>query len=306
MDKRINLYSEYLTKKYNAPTFRVGVDGGFSCPNRGEDRTRPGCAYCCGNGSRAPYLDKQVSFEGQIEKSIAFLKKRYGAKEFLLYFQAFSSTYSFDLDILRQRYDKALSYHPFRELIVSTRPDCVDKDICELLASYKSGLDDVWVELGLQSMHERTLDRIKRGHGFEQFKKAVSICHRYGLNTAVHLILGLPGESAGEMMGTVRAVAELGVHGIKFHNLLLPRDTELYHEYLAGELSLPCTERYMEYLIEAIELLPPEVIVMRLTCDHRVPGTPGRLGHKTRFHDNFHMEMKKRGACQGRLYEKQA
>ena len=312
-------YATYLKNKYRRTVYRVSVDAGFSCPNRGPDRSAPGCLYCDERGSRAPYLEHGQASAGlrggaatvdwrrdlqqQIDRGREFLRSRYGADLFILYFQAFSGTYA-PVDKLREIYDFALECAHFRELAVSTRPDCIDPAKAELLASYLSDDFDVWVELGLQSANQRSLRRINRGHSVADFDRAFQICRAAGLKVTVHLIFGLPGEGMAEIRRTIGYVAGLNPEGVKIHNLHIPTGCPLYAEYLSGELSVPCAARHLEYTIAALERLPPDTVVMRLTCD-----TPGQLlaaprgfPGKALFLSRLRQEMESRNARQGRLY----
>ena len=273
-------YGSYLKNRYGKSAFRVGIDAGFSCPNRAGGRSSSGCSYCDAFGARAMYQRTEGALSDQVDenlkkdiaeqsdKAVEFLKKRYKAEILLLYFQAFSGTYA-PVEHLRAVYDYALSLQPFKELIVSTRPDCIDQEKAELLASYRQKGLDVWVELGLQSSNDDTLRRVKRGHSVDDFRKAFFLLREYGIKTAVHLIFGLPGEGAEEINETARYTAELNPEGVKFHNLHIPYNSDIYNEYLRGEADAPTTEEYLEYVISAIELMPESTVIMRLTCDSR-------------------------------------
>ena len=299
-----NNYSNYLIKKYGKKAFRVSVDIGLSCPNRGEDRSRPGCTYCDGNGARATYLDKSVEIREQVERGVRFLKKRYNAEIFLLYIQAFSGTYG-ETDELKEIYDYCLSLGDFREIIVSTRPDCIDEEKAALLASYREKGLEVWVELGLQSSHDRTLVRINRGHTVADFEKAFHMLRERGIKLITHLIFGLPDESFDDMMMSVKYLASLKPEGIKLHNLHVPLSTPLFDEYLKGELSVPCGMRHITYLVKAIELLPEDMVIMRVTCDtpDKRRAAPRRDLRKGEIYTILAKEMIRQGARQGRLYK---
>jgi len=311
-------YATYLKHKYGQAVYRVSVDAGFSCPNRGPDRSAPGCLYCDERGSRAPYLDytdaaaRQSTAGGskdwrqdlrsQIDSGRRFLRSRYGADLYILYFQAFSGTYA-PVETLRTIYDFALGCAPFRELAVSTRPDCIDAARADLLASYRRDDFDVWVELGLQSGNEESLRRINRGHSVEDFDDAFRICRSQGLKLTVHLIFGLPGEGIDEIRRTIDYVAGLKPEGVKIHNLHIPTGCPLYSEYLSGELSVPCAGRHLEYTIQALERLPRDTVIMRLTCDtpEALLAAPRPFPEKARFLTRLREEMKGRGTWQGRL-----
>ncbi|MBN1696446.1 MAG: TIGR01212 family radical SAM protein [Spirochaetales bacterium] len=298
-----NAYALYLKRLYGRSVYRVAVDAGFSCPNRGKTRSHPGCTYCDEYGSRAPYLGHGGSLEEQIEGAIKFLKNRYGAEDYILYFQAFSSTFG-SVEDCRAIYDRALRLAPFKELVVSTRPDCISVDIADLLDSYVKPDMKVWVELGLQSASDTTLKRIRRGHTVATFTEAYRLLKGKGINVAVHLIFGLPGEGSREIRKTVSFMSGLAPDGIKIHNLHIPRDTAIHREFLAGELVVPSPQRHLEYVIQGLELLPPETIIMRLTCDTPPERLvfPGHFWEKSRFYAAVREEMRKRNTWQGRCY----
>ncbi len=297
-------YSEYLKRRYGNTVYRVGVDGGFSCPNRIEGRSDHGCTFCGSFGARSAYLgDSETIIGDQITKSIGFLKRRYKAEEYILYFQAYSSTFG-DVHDIKRTYDYGLSLGNFKELVVSTRPDCVTEEICSLLKSYIRADFDVWVELGLQSSSDDSLKRINRGHSYADFEKAYKLLKSHGIKVAVHLIFGLPGEESSDILNSVKAVANLKPDGVKFHNLHIPTGTVMFEEYLRGELSFPSSSRHAEYVAHAIECMPPETVIMRLTTD--TPGSrhlvPGYFLDKSIVYNKVNSILKKRDSYQGRFY----
>jgi len=296
-------YSAYLKENYGEAVYRVAVDAGFSCPNRGPDRSSPGCSYCDDQGARAPYLAGIREIHSQIDQGLRVMRRRYGARLYALYFQAFCGTFA-PAQRLKEIYDGALSCAPFRQMIVSTRPDCIDEAVADLLAGYRSPGLEVWVELGLQSASDRSLKRIRRGHTVECFAKAYKLLQQRGLKQTVHLIFGLPGEGLAEILETARYVAGLVPEGIKIHNLHIPRGSPLYQEYLCGELTVPTDRRHLEYVIRALELLPPETVIMRLTCETPEPrrACPRRTWPKALFYRRLALEMGRRETWQGRLY----
>ena len=296
-------YSRYLRERHGCAVHRVAVDAGFSCPNRGADRSRPGCSYCDAHGSRAPYLDGcSGSLERQVQKGIAFYRRRHGDGAFILYFQAYSNTNA-PVDDLRRVYDHGLSLADFRGLNVATRPDCVDGPKADLLASYRDRGLEVWVELGLQTARDQTLSRIRRGHTFADFERAFELLRSRGLKIGVHLIFGLPGEGAAEIQETVSALARLRPDGVKIHNLHVPVATPLAREFARGELTVAGPRRHLQYVISAIEQLPPRTVIMRLTCDTPAEklAAPRGFWSKERFLSELGAEMRARGAFQGRL-----
>ncbi len=329
-------YSSYLKNKYGTSAYRVAVDAGFSCPNRNEDKTG-GCTYCDELGAMAvyqrgqeadlahngsyPVIDgiddlplhlqhnkrdiegRKIRIKEQIDNSIKFLKRRYNPEYLLLYFQAFSNTFA-PVSELKDIYDYSLSLANFKELIISTRPDCISRTNIDLLSSYKKKGIDVWVELGLQTSNNISLNRINRGHSRNDFIAAFKMLKDNGIKTTVHLIFGLPGEGHDEIMNSINFLAELKPEGVKIHNLHIPIGTEMFSEYLMGELTVPSGLRHLEYTIEAIESLPVSTIIHRLTCDtpsHRL-GAPRTFFKKGSFYNLLLREMELRGSWQGRLY----
>ena len=298
-----NSYSNYLRQKYGQPVYRIGIDAGFSCPNRGKNRSNPGCSYCDEDGSRAPYLGNERDLKKQVETAIPFLKKRYSAKTFILYFQAFSNTFA-PVSELKRIYDYALSLAPFRELIIATRPDCIDRKKAQLLSYYNNMGLDVWVELGLQSSNNKTLKLINRGHTVEQFITAYKILKENKIKVTVHIIFGLPGEQWEEIEQTLRFIAAIRPQGLKIHNLNITLNTELYKEFLTGEVNAPVAERHLEYTIKALEIMPPETVIMRLTTDTRPEKliNPRYFISKGDFYRIIREKMQQRNSFQGKFF----
>jgi len=306
MEEPFRSHARYLKDRYGAVAYRVAVDAGFGCPNREGGGT--GCSYCGQSGSRAPYLPPTVDEEPaglrrQVDGALGFLRRRYGAQVFLLYFQAFSGTHA-PVERLRLIYDEGLSLAPFRELIVSTRPDCVDGQKAALLASYRTPERDVWVELGLQSAQDPTLSRIRRGHSVADFERAYFLLKPLGIKVGVHLIFGLPGETAADMEATMRYVAGLRPDGVKFHNLHVSRGAALYGEFQKGEVSAPGPRAHLEYVIRALELLPPDTVILRLVCDtpSECLAAPRMFPPKAEFRQLLMRTMEERATRQGRLF----
>ena len=322
---RWNNYREYLLDKYGTSLYRVGVDGGFSCPNRTKER-QGGCTFCDGTGSIAVYqrtsesafrhdssFDEGVSeevllrfqsIENQIKKGLEFIHRRYKAKLAALYFQSWTNTYD-SADNLKHIYDMALSCGDFSEFIVSTRPDCVEDDVADLLAGYITEDREVWVELGLQSASDETLRRINRGHTLSDYIKCMERLHKRGIKVCTHVILGLPGEEREDFIETAKVLNEVGSEGVKIHNLHIPGGTNMAEEYLEGEITSWSTERYMNEVEYFLRLLNPEMIIERLVCEtpsHRLMA-PRHFMDKSLFLRTLNDKMEKDNTRQGDLYE---
>ncbi len=300
MEPPFTSYSEYLRQTYGEKTYRVSVDGGFSCPKGAEGER---CAFCSEEAARAPYLGTAEGMREQVEKGVRFLHARYAAGAFLLYFQASCATNAPAAELARI-YGSALALAPFRGLSVGTRPDCIDDEKADLLSSYLKPGFDVWVELGLQSASDRTLAAVRRGHTRADFLRAYHACRGRGLKVAVHLIFGLPGESARDMEDTVRFVAGLDPDGVKLHNLHVPQTAPFASELPKGELTVPGPLSHLEYVISALELLPPRTVIMRLTTDTPRDRllAPRGFWDKQTFQSRLISEMISRGARQGRRF----
>ena len=322
---RWNNYREYLLNKYGTSLYRVGVDGGFSCPNRTKER-QGGCTFCDGTGSIAVYqrtsesafrhdssFDEGVSeevllrfqsIENQIKKGLEFIHRRYKAKLAALYFQSWTNTYD-TADNLKHIYDMALSCGDFSEFIVSTRPDCVEDDVADLLAEYITKDREVWVELGLQSASDETLRRINRGHTLSDYIKCMERLHKRGIKVCTHVILGLPGEEREDFIETAKVLNEVGSEGVKIHNLHIPGGTKMAEEYLEGEITSWSTERYMNEVEYFLRLLNPNMIIERLVCEtpsHRLMA-PRHFMDKSLFLRTLNDKMEKDNTRQGDLYE---
>lgn len=327
-----NKYSSYLKERYGELAYRVSVDAGFSCPNRKNGRNSPGCIFCDEAGSRAVYLRNDngsypeflkfkesgladyppfwsyQSVESQINRAINFLSRRYKAKYFLLYFQAFSSTYA-AASILKEIYDTALDLCPqgnlFKELIVSTRADCIDKEKAQLLASYKNEnkVEDVWCELGLQTASDRLLKLINRGESVDDFVKSYNILKEAGIKVGVHIICGLPSETPQEQDKTISLLQKLKPDGIKIHNLNVIRGTALHTMYEKNPFHVDNMEEHIMRIIYYLRRLPAATTVMRLTCDSDSLNliAPSKKWNKSQLAILLEKKMRELGAYQGDL-----
>ncbi len=267
-----NSYSSYLEEKYGYRIWRVGVDAGFSCPNRNAQR-HGGCVFCDALGAAAAY---QRSFDGssvrfqsikdQIERGRTFMKRRYGAEHFALYFQAFSNTFA-PVDNLREIYDAGLEGNVWDALIVSTRPDCIDENKVALLSSYRDRGLEVCVELGLQSGSDEILKAMNRGHDVSCFLRSAQLVRNAGLELSVHTILGFPGEGEEELALTADVVNRSGAQFIKLHNLNIVEGTALHAQYLKGEAQAPDLQEYVAKACFLLRRIRADIVVERLICE---------------------------------------
>jgi radical SAM protein (TIGR01212 family) len=263
--KRYNLFSGHLKERFGGRVHKISVDGGFSCPNRGDTRSRPGCLFCDPAGSGAVGIEQGLPIAEQLERGKEVMIRKYKARQFLAYFQPFSNTYA-PPRRLRALYDEALGVDGIVGLALGTRPDCLPDEVLDLLAEYHRRTY-LWLEIGLQSIHDRTLDFLRRGHDYRTFLRAWQAARERGLRICVHVILGLPGESRDQILATADEMARLGVDGIKLHLLHILEGTPLGDFYREGRIDVLSQEDYVALVADFIERLPEGTLIHRLTGD---------------------------------------
>ena len=264
--KRYRDFNTYLKEIFAERVQKISLDAGLGCPNRDGTISRRGCIFCDRRGSgTGALINHGLSIEQQIAEAKGFIQKRYKAKKFIAYFQSFTNTYA-PLSQLKALYDRALIHKDMVGLSVATRPDCVNREILTLLSSYQAD-HLVWLEYGLQSSHDKTLKLINRGHDVTCFKQSVLMADEYSINICAHIILGLPGEDREMMLQTARFLSNLPIRGVKIHLLYVVKGTplsELYHKE-----GFRCLNRneYANLVVDFLELLPPDMVIQRLTGD---------------------------------------
>ena len=260
-------FNTYLRGLFGCRVQKITVDAGLTCPNRDGKVRYGGCIYCNERGSGTGE-GKILSIRQQLEKGKKILGKKYKAKKFLAYFQSFSNTYA-PLDRLKAMYAEALDVSDIVGLTIGTRPDCVSEEVLDLISGYKKS-HLVWMEYGLQSAHDRTLQKINRGHTVKDFVDAVERTRLRDLPICVHIILGLPGENREDILGTARFLARMDIQAVKIHLLYVIRGTKLHEMYKKREYHCLNRETYIELVCDFLAFLPPHVIIQRLTGDpHR-------------------------------------
>ena len=253
-----------LRERFGCRVQKISLDAGLTCPNRDGRVGFGGCIYCnsLGSGTGA---SRYHSITSQLESGRDFLRHRYKAQKFIAYFQSFSNTYA-PPEQLRILYEEALAVPDIVGLAIGTRPDCVDEFVLDLLGELGEKTY-ISVEYGLQSIHNRTLDLINRGHTFETFLHAVTRTRARDLETCVHVILGLPGEDKADMLDTARALGQMDIQAVKIHLLYVIPNTPLHRLYDEGVYRCLSREAYVDILCDFLSLLPPHVIIQRLTGD---------------------------------------
>ena len=300
-DKRYNQYSAYLKNKFGVKVYKITLDAGFSCPNRDGVISKGGCIFCDEGGSFSQAHSNLLSIEDQIEAGIETLSKRFKAEKFMSYFQAYSNTYK-PVKELEKIYNSALKRDEIVGISIGTRPDCVDEEKLNLIAGYK---DDyyTWVEYGLQSIHDKTLKRINRGHDYDCFLQAYEKTKEKGINVCVHVIFGL-WETHDEIMQTAQKLAELGVDGVKIHMLCALENTKLADMYARGEIDFISEEEYVQTVCDFLEYLPKNTTIHRLAGNGLKKNliAPRWLGAKLDCLNKIDRELIKRNSYQSSKY----
>ncbi len=291
----------YWRNMFGCNVHKLAIDAGFTCPNRDGHVAVGGCIYCDGRGSKL----RRQGILPLVAEQIASGKKYYKpqASKFIAYFQTFTNTYA-PVEKLQALYDEALAQDDVIGLSIGTRPDCLGSDVVELLSEYAKKYH-IWVELGLQSVHDKTLSFINRGHNFQQFVEAVNSLAGRGLNICVHIIIGLPGESDEDVLATARTLAAMPVNGIKIHSLLALEGTSLGEMYKKGSVNLITKEKYVSLTADVLEVLPPEMVIQRLTADgyRDIFLAPDWAMNKLDVLNSINKELKRRDSYQGKNYK---
>ena len=300
-DKRYNQFSAYLKNKFGTKVYKITLDAGFSCPNRDGTISTGGCIFCDDGGSFSQAHSNKLSIQKQVETGIETLSARFKAEKFMAYFQAYSNTYK-PVNELEKIYKSALCNDKIVGISIGTRPDCVDNEKLNLIASFKNNYE-TWIEYGLQSIHDKTLKKINRGHDFDCFLRAYEKTKEKGIKVCAHVIFGL-WETHDEIIQTAQKLAELKVDGVKIHMLCALKNTLLASMYEKGEINFMNEDEYVNLVCDFLEYLP------KTTSIHRLAGNglskdliaPQWLGAKFDCLNKIDKEFLNRNSYQGSKY----
>lgn len=257
--------NEELQKRFGVKAYKLALDGGFTCPNRDGTRGTRGCIFCSGSGSGEFAADSASTIPQQIEQAKQRIAAKYRTGKYIAYFQNFTNTYG-SIERMEQLFGAAIRHSEVVALSVATRPDCLPDEALALLQTLNTQ-KPVWVELGLQTIHPQSAAYIRRGYDLPVFDDAVKQLKQAGLETIVHQIIGLPGESDAQIIQTARYIGQSGADGIKLHLLHVLKGTDLALDYAAGKFETLTLEHYISLLERCLQVLPPEVVIHRLTGD---------------------------------------
>lgn len=258
-------FNKYLKDKFGQKVYKISLDGGFTCPNRdGKTGTR-GCIFCSKGGSGDFAENRDMSITEQIESGKKKLEKKIKSGKYIAYFQAFTNTYA-PVETLRQKYEEAINHPDIVALSIATRPDCLGDDVLRLLDEMNK-IKPVFVELGLQTIHQKSAKYIRRGYDLSVYDKAVKDLKKIGVNVVVHVILGLPNESENDMLETVKYVCESGANGIKLQLLHVIDGTDLAKDYEKGLFKTLEFDEYVNLIVKCVKIIPKDIVIHRLTGD---------------------------------------
>lgn len=296
-------FDSMLKERFSQKVYKVALNGGMTCPNRDGTLGSRGCIFCSAGGSGDFAGNKEDPISVQIETQAQRLREKRNASSFIAYFQAYTNTYA-PVSYLREIYTEAIDHPDIAALSIGTRPDCLGKEVLDLLEELNHK-KPVWVELGLQTIHEKTAAYIRRGYPLSCFAAAVKELRKRKLDVIVHTILGLPGESREDILETISYLNHMDIQGIKLQLLHVLKGTDLAEDYLAGKFRVYTMEEYIDLVIDCLEHLSPEIVVHRLTGDgpKELLLAPLWSSAKKTVLNTLHHQCKVRGAWQGKQYE---
>lgn len=299
-DKRYRSFNYEMRKIFGDKVMKLSLDGGFTCPNRDGTIGSKGCIFCGEEGSGEFAASRDLSIKEQMEEQKKLLSRKWPVGKCVAFFQNFTNTYSSVRD-LEQKYSAAIEQEGIIGLAIATRPDCLSEEVLELLSEFNEKTF-LWVELGLQTIHEKTSKFIRRGYELDCYKDAVKKLNDRNIKVVTHLIFGLPNESYEDILSSVEYVANTNTWGVKFHMLYIQKGTDLYRYYKEYPFNILSREQYISLVCDSIERLPESMVIHRLTGDGKreLLIEPKWTLDKLRVLSGIDMELKRRNSSQGK------
>ena len=301
-NKRYYSYDYYLKNKYNSKVAKIGLDAGFTCPNRDGKVSKGGCIFCS-DGARSNEIKNINDLEQQYQTIKKIMENKWKNLKYIAYFQAFTNTYA-SVEKLKEIYEPFIMKEEVVGISIATRPDALDLDILDYLEDIAKRIP-LTVELGLQTANDETAKFINRGYKFSLFEQKVKELNKRNIDVVVHLINGLPNETKEDNLETINKIKHLNIQGVKFHSLFIEKDTLLEKLFIKNNYHILTVEEYIDIVISQLELLPEHIVIQRLTGDP----IPSKLAFplwsikKINVLNGIDKEMAKRSTFQGRLYE---
>ncbi|UTH01251.1 TIGR01212 family radical SAM protein [Macrococcoides canis] len=301
-EKRYHTWNYHLRNKFGKKIFKVALEGGFDCPNRDGTVAFGGCTFCSAAGSGDFAGDRVDPIPVQFEKIKNKMHEKWQDGAYIAYFQAFTNTHA-PLEVLKEKYEAALAIPGVVGLSIATRPDCLPDDVVEYLAELNERTY-LWVELGLQTVHEKTSNIINRAHDMQCYYDGIAKLRKHNINICTHIINGLPLEDYDMMMETARVVSQMDVQGIKIHLLHLLKGTPMVKQYEKGMLEFMDQETYVKLVADQLEILPEEMIIHRITGDGPIDLMIGPMWSVNKWEvlNGIDDELKKRDSYQGKYF----
>lgn len=306
MDRRYNNYNSYLKEKFGCRVHKVSVGVGFTCPNRDGSVAIGGCIYCNNDSFVPSYARSNLSLQDQIRTGMEYLKKRFKAEKFIIYFQAYTNTYD-KIEKLEKLYREALDNENVVGLAIGTRSDCVDEEKIKLFEDLAKDWF-VSIEYGIESIYDKTLEYMNRGHNYKSIIDAIQITKEKGIHIGAHIIVGFPTETRDEMLLMADEISRLKIDFLKVHNLHVVKNTPLARMYAKYPFHVFNYEEYIDFISRFIEQLSPKIVLERLFTD-----TPQDLLIAPRWNKTHNeilrgieMELERRNTYQGRLFKEQS
>ncbi|MFS0689179.1 TIGR01212 family radical SAM protein [Sporosarcina sp. 179-K 8C2 HS] len=302
--KRYHTWSRHLKDEFGFKIFKVALDAGFDCPNRDGTVAFGGCTFCSVAGSGDFAGDRAKPIEVQFAEIRDKMHRKWKDGKYIAYFQAYTNTHA-PLPVLKEKFEAALAQPGVVGLSIGTRPDCLPDDVVDYLAELNERTY-LWVELGLQTVHEKTAKLVNRAHDYATYVEGVEKLRKHGIRVCTHIINGLPLEDREMMMETARQVAKLDVQGIKIHLLHLLKGTPMVKQYEKGLLEFLEREEYINLVVDQLEIFPPEMIVHRITGDGPLDLMIGPMWSASKWDvlNGIDKELERRDSYQGKFYVK--
>lgn len=300
--KRYYTWNRHLRGQFGEKIMKISLDAGFDCPNRDGTVAFGGCTFCSVAGSGDFAGDRVDPIPVQFEQVKAKMHRKWKDAKYIAYFQAYTNTHA-PIEVIKQQFEAALAQENVVGISIGTRPDCLPDEVVEYLAELNERTY-LWVELGLQTVHERTAQLINRAHDFDTYKKGVDKLRAYNINICSHIINGLPLEDRDMMMETARTVAKLDVQGIKIHLLHLLNGTPMVKQYEKGLVEFMEKDAYIQLVADQLEIIPPDMVVQRITGDGPIDLMIGPMWSTNKWEvlNGIDKELETRGSWQGKHY----
>ncbi|MGD9568179.1 MAG: TIGR01212 family radical SAM protein [Sedimentibacter sp.] len=299
-DKRYHALDFEMKKFFGEKSIKLSIDGNFTCPNRDGKIGSKGCIFCSERGSGDFNSDRNKTITEQIEEQKQIMSKKWKSNTYIAYFQNYTNTYD-TVENLREKFFEALSCENIKGLAIATRPDCINSDVLKLLEELNSKTF-LWVELGLQSINDKTANFLRRGYKLQQFEETYAQLKLNNIRTVVHLIFGIPGETTLHMLESVKYVSDKKVWGVKIHMLHVLKNTDLADYYEKTHFKLLSQEEYVKLICDSLEFLSPDTVIHRLTGDGKKSDLVEPLWtlHKLKVLSDIDRELKLRQSYQGK------